>query len=410
MIHQGAKFEAKSPGAHVLLYPKKGKGNPRDLRDRLVGVVYTDSGRRRSTGVEITLRNDDDALFYDPDFRPGAVFGLSFGYPGLWADAGQFVMKEPKGRVGLYTVQAGERKRSRMARKKFSRLWENTTRAQAVLDVLRNHFSASRLYVEPSSPIVESITQTDEHDFQFCYRQAQMASYEFYIDARGARFERPKRNQRPAHELRYVKNMIGINFITGYSFDKMGAGIPGRVTLRGRDALTKKAYEVTVDKTSADDYIPLVRETSGADDPEEGDREEQGDIGYELVRNTGASSAAEALELANQIYKTNRYGAMQMTLEMIGNPTLRSRTVVLISGIGAAFDGLWWVKEVRHSIGSGGYTQSAQVTREGLAKRLRMRGKKQGFPSALGDQLEHIRRTPGGATHAHYNASQYGLR
>jgi phage protein D len=400
---QGARYEEISATAIVVLHPKKGKGKPRNLGDRLLRVTYTDSGKRKTTGVEIDLRNDDDALFYDPDFRTGAVIGVSLGYPNLMVDVGQFVMKEPKGRVGIYTIQASERKRSKMARKKFSRLWENVTRSQAVQEVLANHFPASAIHVDPTTLIVESITQTDEHDWQFCARQAQLAHFQFYIKEDGVHWEKPRRGQKPARELQYVKNAIALGDIISYSFNKLGAGVPGRVTLMGRDSRTKKPFEVSVDKTNADDYEPLV-ETSGADDPEEGDREEEGDVGNEIVRNTGARNELEARELANQIYKENRYSAMELSLNTIGDPTIRSRTVIALWGLGTAFDGLWWVKQVKHTVGSG-YLQEVQITREGLAKHLRIRGKKK-LPTTLGESLTYIAGRVGGALHQYFPSNR----
>ena len=406
----GANYDERAATAIVTLIPKKGRGAPRNLGDRLLSVTYTDSGTRRSTGIDVTLDNGDEELLYDEDLHKGAVLGLRYGYPGLMVDAGLFTMKEPRGsgRAGTYTINAGERKRGKMARKKWSRVWDNTTRSNAVREVLSNHFPSNKIHVDDTQQILESITQTEEHDWQFCFRQAQLAQFEFYVDENGAHWEAPRRSERPTHLLRYVKGNIAAGQIKDYSFEGLGSGIPGRVKLSGIDALTGKAFEVSVDKKTADNYVELT-ETSGADSPDEGDQQEQGDIGYEIVRNTGARSEAEARELANHIFKENRYGAMKLTLQLVGDPTLRSRRVILLSGLGTAFDGLWWLKSVNHTIGSG-YTQEANLTREGLAKRLKLRGrKKQQQDMSLAEQLKYTARRVGGAEHQYYNASQYGV-
>lgn len=403
----GAKYDERSATAIVTLIPKKGKGRPRNLGDRLVRVTYTDSGKRRSTGIDVTLDNGDDELLYDEDLRKGAVLGLRFGYPSLMIDAGLFVMKEPRGqgKAGTYTIRANERKRGKMARKKFSRIWEYTTRSKAVREVLLNHFPANKIHIDETSQILESITQTEEHDWQFCYRQAQLAQFEFYVDELGAHWEAPRRNQKPSHLLRYVKGMVDVGNVKDYSFEGLGSGVPGRVTLKGTDALTKKSFEVTVDKKTADNYVELV-ETSGADDPDEGDRLEEGDVGNEIVRNTGARNELEARELANQIFKKSRYGAMKLTLQTIGDPTLRSRRVIMLSGLGTAFDGLWWTKSVKHTLGSG-YQQELDITREGLAKRLKLRGKKK-MPTTLEEQIAWIGIRVGGALTQYTSSSKHG--
>lgn len=406
-------YDDRAPQAILTVIPKKGKGTPRSLsaEQRVVSVTYTDSGSSRSTGIEATLANEDYALYSDPDLRKGAVLGLRFGYPGWMVDAGLYVMKEPRGQglAGTYTIQANERKRGKMARKKETRVWTTTTRSQAVRQVLLDeHFPASRLLIDETKEVLETITQTGETDWQFCWRQAQLAQFEFYIDELGCHFERPRRDQKPSHLLRHVKGSLDISNIKDFTFEGLGAGIPGRITLSGIDSRTGKPFEVSVNKENAEDYVELA-ETAGADDPDEGDREEEGDVGNEISRNTGARNEEEARELATALFKANRYGAMKMTLQTIGDPSMRSRRVILVSGLGVAFDGLWWVKTVKHTFGDG-YQQEVEVTREGLAKRLKIGGKGKKIPSNLDEQLEHIQRTTGGATHQYYDASRYGVQ
>jgi phage protein D len=390
MTVRGAVYDGLSPNAIVSVLPKKNRKKPiRYLGDRLIQTIYTDSGRRSTTKIDLSLRNDDESLFYDADLmRKGTILGLRLGFPGLMIDAGQFVIKNHSGDMGTLKITATERKRSKMTRKKLRRYWEGVPRSTAVREVLRNHFPDGHLHIEDTKDPIDSITQRNEHDWQFCYRQAQLAQYEMYIDETGLHWEKPKRNSRPSRYLRFIKNPIGLGEIISYSFEGLSTGIPGRFTLKGKDHLTKKPFSVSVTKASVTENIELV-ETLGADDPDEGDLEDRGDTGHEIVRNTGAKNLVEAKELAQAMFKESRWGGLKMSLETIGDPTVRSRRVVAIYGIGPALDGLWWVKTVTHTIG-GDYKQKIDLTREGLAKKLKI---KRGKAKTTAGRMAETKRT-----------------
>jgi phage protein D len=395
---RGAQYEAISPTAIVTVLPKQGRRKPkRYLSERVIQVQYTDSGSRQSSGMKVDLRNDDQSLYYDKELMTkGTILGLSYGYPGLMVDAGQFTIKEPRGAGGVLSIEAKERKRGKMARKKMTRVWENVRRSDVAQQVLANHFNADEINVEQTPRVIESITQTGEHDWQFLWRQAQLASYEMYIDEKGVHFEKPKRKQRPSRLLRYIKNPIGLGEIMAEpEWEGTSAGIPGRIKVVGSDARRKRGFTVVVDKTSAEDYDEL-EETLGADDPTEGDTEDRGDTGHELLINAGHRTEEEAREFANALYKTARYGALKATLQIIGDPTVRSRRIVAIWGIGPTFDGLWWVKSVEGTIGQG-FEQRLQITREGLAKKLNV--KRSSKAHSIGSVVAPIAASAAGALH-----------
>jgi phage protein D len=267
-------------------------------------------------------------------------------------------------------VTCKERKRGKMARKKISRRWDDVHRSFAVWEVLMNHFPESSIHIDDTKMPVGAINQQGETDWQFVTRQAQLAQREYYLDEKGVHWEIPRRNQKPSRLLRFVDSPIGVGEIISYSFQGLGAGIPGRVVLKGKDFYTKKPFIETVDRSNAEDFFEMTI-TAGAEAPDEGDQLEQGDNGREIVRNSGARTAAEARELANAIYKEARYGALKMRMELVGDPTMRSRRVVMVWGIGPAIDGLWWAKTVTNTW-SGGFRQSADLTREGLADKLKI--------------------------------------
>ena len=48
------------------------------------------------------------------------------------------------------------------------------------------------------------------------------------------------------------------------------------------------------------------------------------------------------------------------------NGLLQARALVGVRGVGYSYDGFWYVKDVKHNIADGKYTQSATLAREGL--------------------------------------------
>jgi phage protein D len=255
-----------------------------------------------------------------------------------------------------------------MAREKETRVWSDARRSDAVSDVLQRHFPRNKIDVEATDKILESITQRGEHDWQFCQRQAQLAQYDLFIDEDGAHFIKPRRGESPARTLRYVDNPINAGHIIDFNHDGVGKGLPGKITLKGRDPVTKKSFSISVTPDTADDIGELV-EPAWVETPEEGDENERGDAGQEITRNTGAKTEAEARELATSMLKAARWSAMELSLTLLGDPTVRSRRVVAVWGLGQSMDGLWWSTEVQHTLGRG-YVTKVKLAREGLAKRL----------------------------------------
>ncbi|NIO74654.1 MAG: hypothetical protein GTN69_01905, partial [Armatimonadetes bacterium] len=231
-----ADYGRLAPNVIAMIIPRRGRPKQaRNIRDLLLpGCTYTDSGSERSSGLSLNLNNTNGRLLYDKDIASkGTVISFSYGYPGRPSrmyDAGQFVIKNHRGNGNVLTIECKPRKRGRMARKKYSRRWDATKRSIVVREVLAQHFPAAAIHIDETTVEIDTITQTAEHDWQFVQRQAQLAQREFYVDARGVHWKRPRRNQAPSRLLRYVRNPVGVGEILAPpTFEGLGSGIPGRV-------------------------------------------------------------------------------------------------------------------------------------------------------------------------------------
>jgi len=400
MSRSRSQIDTRAPQAIVTVVPKKNtRRKSYSLATRFASCRYVDASKRRSTRLMIDLNNEDLALLADNDLmREGTVVGFKHGYPGLMVQPGQFVIKDHKGDDTKLSIECHERKRGQMSRKKIMRQWDNKTHADVVLELLRESgFDDSAIDIEGTEEVIETITMNNEHVFQFIYRLAALNSFGFWLDGDGAHWRWPVKGKRPSRLLRYVKNMVGVGEIISFSFEGVAAGIPGRIKLSGIDATTKKVFEVTSQDSKEIDLVePYV--TGGV---EEGDRSDQGDSGNEISRSTGAATAEEAQRHANAMYTAAKRAALALTLVCKGDPTLRSRTIVEVWGIGTALDGMYWVEQAEHIHGST-YTTQMKCTRKDLAKKLKIRKGGNSRSRNMDDELKQILYTVGGALRQYY--------
>jgi len=389
ITNRAAAYDPRSIVSVIAVLGGKKKSEPRFLLDRVESVEYLDSGTEETSRITVALDNSDEILQYDPDLMgTAAVLGYTFGYVGLTFDAGQFVIKEFSGKMGELRVVAHERQRSRLSRARVARVWEACKRSDAVRSVLGAHgFIGDQLHVDDTTDTIATITQTSETDWEFVQRLANLEGREFYLDTDGIHWEKPRRKEKPSRLLRFVKNPIGLGEIIDYGWEKISAGIPGRIVFKGFDPLRKKAFIAEATRATVPGLDDLV-DTPGPESPADGNRLAKGNTGFEVVQNLGARTVEEAKRLADSLFRECRYGAMNVKLNVVGDPTLKARTVVAVWGIGPGVDGLHWLKEANHTIGQG-YETKLDLTREGLADKLKI--KAAGSNWSIWDEFAYIK-------------------
>ncbi len=60
---------------------------------------------------------------------------------------------------------------------------------------------------------------------------------------------------------------------------------------------------------------------------------------------------------------------MKLTLQVVGDPTLRAKEVVEVRGISTLLSGKYYVTSAKHSLSSSGYTVELKLTRDGGGRR-----------------------------------------
>lgn len=347
----------------VVQYRARGKRNLVDLTHRASRLTLTHTGTRKTNKLEVELDNADQLLFGNPDLmRKGTIMTATFGYPGNTVNAGQFAIKGHKPSRLTLNITAHEAKRSQMLRRTSSRTFENVRRSDVVLVILKEH-GFDGFFGDPTAEILPSVVKMrHETDWQFLARLAQLEHREFYLSANGAHWEVPNRKQRPKHVLKYVKNNLSAGHVKDWSIESLEAGLPGRIIVKGFDPLSGKVFTATAGETTTD--IVALGEPDNVT-PDDGDQTAKGTIGRDIALNIGAVTPRDAQLRADSLYKQLRYGALKMDVTCIGNPFYRARQTMVLEGIGPSIDGVFWAKEVVHTLGAG-YECRLKLDRDGL--------------------------------------------
>ena len=84
---------------------------------------------------------------------------------------------------------------------------------------------------------------------------------------------------------------------------------------------------------------------------------------------------------------------MKLSLRVVGDPTLRAKSIVEVRGISSLLSGKYYVTDVKQVIGSSGYVCELNLTRDGSGRRARQLAQEQG-----GERNQSAPRSGGGMT------------
>jgi hypothetical protein len=79
-------------------------------------------------------------------------------------------------------------------------------------------------------------------------------------------------------------------------------------------------------------------------------------------------------------YRRAERETVKLTMQVVGDPTLRAKEVVEVRGISALLSGKYYVTEAKHVISSSGYVVDLKLTRDGTGRRGRAGAAAQGQP------------------------------
>jgi len=283
----------------------------------------------------------------------GDTIALRFGYganldwvfDGIVTKLSVTFPADSESRVTITAVDRRDRLRSKkdIAKAPFG----NATEAQIAQKITQTSGLrvAAPATLKPSSQ--KQSRPTDQDALQYLTDRANKANLELLCFGNTLFVYEPGDQSPPTISYGYRRGLI--------SFEPTfnGTGKPTKVIVKGRtsDGAVFEATATTEELAAAGLIPPLEQDGTALDkvknSGQAGDR-------VEVVTNYRAADAADAKRIAIGILKRNLDDTITVTGNLVGDPRVRARTVLGISGVGR-FNGDYYVTSATHKLGANGY-------------------------------------------------------
>lgn len=365
-----AQADRTAPGVRLTLLPaaRAAQGEPVDLTGRIVSFSYEDS-ESKADKVALTLDNFDLSFFDRPELLGGALLEVSWGYPGNMAPPRRVTIKKLKGFATL-TIE-GQALSTQMNQQAKTRGWENKKRSDVVREIAAAYgYEGSSVIIEDTKESFDVINQSAETDAWFLRRLADREHFAFFVDDTGFHWHRRKQDTAPHRVFTWFADPDRGDILSiDIESDLMKRA--GSVTVKGRDPLERATVEETADKdktsrTTLGDDIEVVSREAGFDTTIVSGADAAMDrLATDAVHPTSATTPAQAKREADARFIRAERETVKLTMQVVGDPSLRAKTIVEVRGISARFSGKYHVNEVKHAISSSGYVCDLKLTRDG---------------------------------------------
>ena len=367
-------IDRSAPGIRITLLAdeRAESGEPLELGDRIVGFTFEDS-ERRADKVAIQLDNFDLSLFDREDLMGGATLEVSWGYPGNMAVPRRVVVKKLKGFTTLDIE--GQALSALMNREARTRNWENVTRSEVARRIAEEHgYEGQFIDVEDTEEVLDVVNQTAETDARFLRRLAAREEFEFYVDDGGFHFHERRQEAAPTHVFTWFSDP-GRGDVLSVNVESDLVKRAGRVTVRGRDPLSRSTIESSSDNDTTD--RATLGEVVEVVDPETGSTSLETRNATESVHPTSAPTEVRASRESAARFRRAERATVKLSLKVVGDPTIHAKSIVEVRGVSGLLSGKYYVTEVKHVISSSGYTCELKLTRDGQGQRARQVAREQ---------------------------------
>jgi phage protein D len=350
-----------APHFLVQIEPEGGKAEPIDLSDRVISFEYQDN-EKKADRMTIQVDNFTGSAWDEATFKKGNLMRIRWGYPGFMSPERQVVITKATGGI-VMTVEAKDRS-VLMHRKTEMQTYENLTRSDVVREIAkRNGFGVEAQHIEDTTQTFETIVQPNISDARMLKRLAFKEGFEFFIDHDGLHWHRRDLAQAPTREFRwYNGDITEENAIESYSVENDLTAKPAKTKLRGRNPRTGKPYEVV--GSNADTKRDVLSEIVEIRDYETGEWKKELRASSEETKPSSEADENVAKKRADGRFRKISQTAVKLTLQVIGDPLVLAKTVVIVSGLGKRLSGRYYVKEVTHSIADG-YPMTLKLITDG---------------------------------------------
>lgn len=356
--------DRSAPGVRVVAVPhaRASSGLPIDLRGRVVSFSFEDCADRAAQ-ASLELDNFDLAFFDQDALVGGSLLEVSWGYPGAMATPRRLVVKRIK---GFQTLSVEARALSvLMSQQSKTRSW-TAARYSDIAHQIAAEQGFVTTDIELSTEATGTVHQAGESDAQLLRRLAAELGFVFDVDETGFQFHAARRGSPPTHVLTWYSDP-GRGEVMSVHVDCELGRRAGRVEVRGRDPIAKRT--ITASATHATAKRPTLAEVVEVVDPETGSTALQQRNATASIHPSAVATPMQAAQEADARYVRAEQQAVNLSVQVVGDPTLRAKAVVEMRGISRLLSGKYYVNEARHVISSQGYTVELKLSRDGTGLR-----------------------------------------
>lgn len=384
------------------------------IGDRLQSFVLTDNDKKIDV-CDITFI-DEEGLFTDPEhLMHGAVLDIAWGYPGHLSQSRRLVVRRIKlgmvqgrkfarrRRGFLVTFQAlalGVVKNQKHASAPIQNdLYENMPLLNIVRDIAQKNGyheeadgedRAEILIPHELNDVRSSITRVAAETYRsFLVRIAHKYGLICNFDSKTGLYFGPRKVDAPSS---FVVDMEGDHLI-GFDLDgDLVLGAPAGLTVVGVRPSDRKIIKVVVPVKAQDakhGRVPPIARTTSEAAGESGVQQQQQPVESTVTTETLAVAgsngvtSSQALRMHHVVYEDFRPAAYdnvnaiaqrnyferikktwKLNIRLVGTVEAKTRRTILLQNFGTAIlDGLWYVKECKHTVDSGGYITELKCRR-----------------------------------------------
>ncbi len=347
----------------LLVKLETNDGEFRVVTESVLSFKYTD--RERAADVlKITVDNSDLTQFDDPLWRKGGKLKVQWGYPGGMSPERTVVITSVK---GFRELQIEANALSVVMNTNVRcRVFENTTITEIARTIAaENGFGPDLQIIDIIDEVQEVFTQARLTDAQFLRRWASRVGFEFFVDFDGLHFHERRLGDAPVRVIIWHEDPGQGDIIGDPTVENDLTARPGRTRVQGRDPMTRTDIDVTANNdTDPDRHVlaPII----GIFDFDAGNAiaVEQTLASSDIVPTADATTPS-ARRRARARFRRTQQVAVKMTLPIVGDPLLLAKTVVEVRGMGQRLSIRYYVKEVEHDLGTGGYVCKLKLISDG---------------------------------------------
>lgn len=334
--------------------PSLGLRSPIDLSNRVLRFTYEDRDDAVDK-VTVQLANPDLVLLDRHDVLGGAVWQVSWGLGGEMTRPRAMSVRTVRG-VEVLTVE-GHARHIALDQVARSRTFHGQTRSQVMQQVAAEHgYQGLFAQIADTEERFETIHQVAETDARFLRRLARLEDFLFSLDDERLVIGPASSLLEPARVFHWRPGRSDGD-VKALNVESNLALIVGKVELRGRDPKEKKTVTATATRTpdeqrGLDGFFDRISGETGRTRVEE--RTAPPGTAT-LTQPTTVTSPAGAQRKASARLRRLDADAVKVTMQVLGDATLRTRQVVELRGASRRLSGRYLVRAVKHQISAEGY-------------------------------------------------------